>query len=47
MLTDVRCEDESVFQCQEQFDVVICATGRKVPIKGADLYIDHGLMKLY
>ena len=47
VLTDVRCEDGSVYQCQEHFDVVICATGRKVPIKGADLYIDHGLMKLY
>ena len=33
-VTEVKCADGSVFQCVEEYDVVICATGRKVPIKG-------------
>ena len=34
VVTEVKCQDGAVFQCVEEYDVVICATGRKVPIKG-------------
>ena len=36
VVTEVRCPDGAVFQCLEEYDIVICATGRKVPIKGFD-----------
>lgn len=36
VVTEVRCEDGAVFECSEEYDVVICATGKKVPIAGFD-----------
>ena len=34
VVTEVMCEDGSTYECHQHYDMVICATGRKVPIQG-------------
>jgi len=34
VVSEIRCEDGSVFEHEEEYDIVICASGRKVPVPG-------------
>ena len=36
VVSEIRCEDGSVFEHEEEYDIVICASGKKVPIPGFD-----------
>ena len=39
VITESKCEDGSTYIHQEHYDAVICATGKKVPIKGEKFHI--------
>ena len=34
VISEIKCEDGSIFEHEEEYDIVICAAGRKVPIPG-------------